>query len=382
MATIENTSVVAVSAVHTTGDTPIAKFSEVQERYITEAEQGGNWRSKTKVEYIAIFELFVRIMGDLDIKKIDRKMMSSFKDILTKLPPNLNKTPAYRDKSIDEILASKPKITLASRSVNKLLTRIGSLFNFAVNNGYMQINPATHMHIKIKVRADQDREAFTTEDLEKLFSAKDYTEGSHKYPNRFWTPLIALYSGCRLEEICQLHLEDIRQEGRDSSTAVGAAHSAGVWVFDINTKDGRQLKNISSARLVPIHPYLIELGILDYVAKVRTTGADRLFPELRNRQHGKYGHTVSRWFAEFRKKCGIADGKTFHSFRHTFITHLKHKQVDSFMLQELDGHAVAGETMGRYGKRYTPDILLKEAIEKIDYGLNWAKSASHAITRG
>ena len=27
------------------------------------------------------------------------------------------------------------------------------------------------------------------------------------------------------------------------------------------------------------------------------------------------------------------------------------------------------ETMGRYGKRYTPEILLREAIEKIDYGL-------------
>jgi integrase len=342
--------------VVTIADISIVRFSEVQKRYIAEAEQGGNWRSKTKAEYIAIFGLFVRIMGDLDIKKIDRQMMSSFKDMLTKLPPNLNKNPAYRDKSIDDILASKPKSTLASRSVNKHLTRMGSLFNFAVNNGYMQVNPATDMHIKIKVRADQDREAFTTEDLQSLFSSEDYTDGSHKYPSRFWTPLIALYAGCRLEEICQLHLEDLRQEG-------------GVWVFDINAKDGRQLKNISSARLVPIHPYLIELGILEHVDTVRAAGADRLFPELNNRQHGKYGHTVSRWFATFRKKCGIADGKTFHSFRHTFTTHLKHKQVDPFMLQELDGHAVSGETMGRYGKRYTPDILLREAIEKIDYGL-------------
>ena len=40
------------------------------------------------------------------------------------------------------------------------------------------------------------------------------------------------------------------------------------------------------------------------------------------------------------------------------------------MLQELDGHAVAGETMGRYGKRFTPEILLKEAIEKIDYEID------------
>ena len=38
------------------------------------------------------------------------------------------------------------------------------------------------------------------------------------------------------------------------------------------------------------------------------------------------------------------------------------------MIHELDGHTIDSE-FGRYGKRYTPEILLKEAIEKIDHGL-------------
>jgi hypothetical protein len=49
---------------------------------------------------------------------------------------------------------------------------------------------------------------------------------------------------------------------------------------------------------------------------------------------------------------------------------MKHKMVEETLLKEVVGHAVQGETMGRYGKRYTPEILLKEAIEKIDYGLD------------
>ena len=48
------------------------------------------------------------------------------------------------------------------------------------------------------------------------------------------------------------HLDDIRQEGD-------------VWVFDINDKEEKRLKNMSSERLVPIHPQLIKLGLLDYV---------------------------------------------------------------------------------------------------------------------
>ena len=42
------------------------------------------------------------------------------------------------------------------------------------------------------------------------------------------------------------------------------------------------------------------------------------------------------------------------------------------MIHELDGHTVDSETMGRYGKRFTPEILLKEAIEKIDYGIDFS----------
>jgi integrase len=153
-----------------------------------------------------------------------------------------------------------------------------------------------------------------------------------------------------------LHLEDIRKE-------------SGVWVFDINDKHEKSLKNLSSIRLIPIHSQLIDLGLLDHVKTHKANGEHRLFPELHKRRDG-YGQAVSKWFQGFKKRCGFDTGKNFHSFRHTFITHLKHKQVDPFMIHELDGHAINSETMGRYGKRYTPEILLREAIDKIDYGLD------------
>jgi integrase len=259
--------------------------------------------------------------------------------------------------SVDEVIASKPKKTLTVTTINKYIRRLSGFFNYAVRNGYMLVNPAEGMKIKTQQRADQEREAYTIEDLQKLFDADGFKRGKHSYCR--WAPLIALYSGCRLEEICQLHLDDIRQE-------------EGVWVFDINDKNEKRLKTRSSARLVPIHLRLIDLGLLEYVEKLRASGENRLFPELRQRRDG-YGQTVSKWFQRYKKICGISEGKTFHSFRHTFITHLKHKQVDPFMIHELDGHTIESETMGRYGKRYTPEILLREAIEKIDYGLTFTQ---------
>lgn len=336
-------------------DNVVFRFSELQDRYLEEIAKAESWTEKTLAENLSIFELFTRVVGDIDVSKIDRKVLSEFKSTLMKLPPNINKSPKYAGKSLQEILASKPAKTLSTNSVNKYLRRVSGIFNFAVRNGYMPSNPAEGIQIKRQKRADQEREAYTAEDLMKIFHSEEYTEGKHRSSYAYWTPYIALYSGCRLEEICQLHLEDIRQENE-------------VWVFDINDKEEKRVKTHSSARLVPLHPHLIKLGLLDHVDDLKAKGETRLFPELRQRRDG-YGQTVSKWFQRYKKSCGIAQGKTFHSFRHTFITHLKHKQVDPFMIHELDGHTIESETMGRYGKRYTPEILLREAIEKIDYGL-------------
>ncbi|WP_167496448.1 site-specific integrase [Desulfopila sp. IMCC35006] len=337
---------------------PAVKFSEVQESYQSEVEKAGNWTEKTKAENLSIFALFVRVMGDLAIDKIDRKLMAEYKTILMKLPPNLNKSPLYKDMSIEDIIAAKPPKTLTVNTLNKYIRRLSGLFNYAVRNGYMTTNPAEGTQIKSQKRVDQERNDYSKEDLEKLFGSKEYREGNHRQSYGFWTPLIALYTGCRLEEICQLHLEDIRQED-------------GVWVFDINDKNEKRLKNMSSERLVPIHPQLMDLGLIDYAKFLQGKGEARLFPELQQRRDG-YGQTVSKWFGRYKERLGFGKGQTFHSFRHTFITHLKHKQVDPFMIHELDGHTVDSETMGRYGKKFTPEILLKEAIQKLDYGIDFS----------
>lgn len=339
-------------------------FSELVRLYTKEMVKGGNWTEKTASENQTVFALFTRAMGDLPVTSMDRKVVSQYKGILAQLPPHLNMLPQYKGKSLGEIIASQESLppqarkSLSVNSINKHIHWLSGLFTYGVNNGYMTYNAASGLLLKNPKRADQQREVYTQEDLIKLFGSEEHRKATN---HEYWVPLIALYSGCRLEEICQLHLEDIR-------LAKPVGQESGVWVLDINGKHEKRLKNLSSTRLVPIHPRLIELGLLEYADKLRAKREQRLFPFLHQRRDG-YGQVVSKWFGRFRKRCGIEDGKTFHSFRHTFITHLKHKQVDPFMIHELDGHSINSETMGRYGKRYTPEILLNEAILKVDYGL-------------
>ena len=82
-----------------------------------------------------------------------------------------------------------------------------------------------------------------------------------------WLIYLACYSGCRLEELCQLARDDTRQV-------------SGIWILDINDGDGRKIKNEYSRRLVPIHPVLINRGFLQY-ANDENGVSRRVFPSLR-----------------------------------------------------------------------------------------------------
>ncbi|MEI6209423.1 MAG: hypothetical protein WCP20_21800, partial [Desulfuromonadales bacterium] len=67
----------------------------------------------------------------------------------------------------------------------------------------------------------------------------------------------------RIEEICQLHLEDVRCVDD-------------IRVIDINTKLNKRLKNQSSTRIIPIHSVLIHLGLLEYADELRLEGESLL----------------------------------------------------------------------------------------------------------
>lgn len=68
---------------------------------------------------------------------------------------------------------------------------------------------------------------------------------------------------------------------------------------------GRNSKIWQVPGWVPIHQYLIALGLLQYAEEVKGQGKKKLFPELSKRQHGNYGRSVSRWFSTYGEMWGF-----------------------------------------------------------------------------
>lgn len=189
-----------------------------------------------------------------------------------------------------------------------------------------------------------------------MFHYDDYTQGLHKHSFQYWTPLIGLFTGARENEICQLYVDDIRQDAE-----------SGIWIIDFNENEPertqKSLKRPYHARPFPIHKRLRDLGILEFAAYQRQRGEDRLFPELPYRGKNKYADKMQRWFNRtYQKGCGLTGRTSFHSLRHTTINHLK-KQI------KLDTNSFVyyigqSETGTESDKRYVKPLTLPE-FEKV-----------------
>ncbi len=311
-------------------------MSEAINEYIRERKQ--RWSPRTELEFTGAFKLLLAILGDKRLTDIARPDCVSCRDDLLEGKGRQRPT---KDKS------RSPK------TVNQYLTLLSSVFKWAVDQGFMAKNPADRLAVPLKTRASDQRKAYSSTQLKSVISELPDAQGSH--PERYWIPVIALYSGLRLEEVAQLRLADL-------------ISPEDILCFNI---DGTHLKTATSKRLVPVHPQLLKLGLAAYIELTRAAtevNADDayLFPQLPTDRFGRKGKFLGDWYAKFlRSKCGVIDTKvTFHSFRHTFATGLKHAEVDGPVIAELLGHTMQGQTFGRYAKKYRPSMLYA-AVSKI-----------------
>ena len=187
-------------------------------------------------------------------------------------------------------------------------------------------------------------------------------------PNlKYWLPLLALYTGATLAELCQLDLNDIHQH----KAFDGSEH----WIIDINKSENKRLKNKFRARLIPVSKVLINLGLIDYVQSLSLTSEVKLFPTAKRSGGGNgFFMTEGQWWGIYSDNAGITDKDvSFHSFRHVIATYLDKIHCEGAIMAAILGHAIQSTLTKSYSKggyRVKDIAPLVIAINKIDYGLN------------
>tara|TARA_R110001599_G_scaffold353742_2_gene596121 strand:+ start:121743 stop:123380 length:1638 start_codon:yes stop_codon:yes gene_type:complete len=369
-------------------------FYQVADEYMKKyAREGGTGKppahsTLTKKQEKVTF--WAELYGERPIHEIGKVEIGKVQDEIHNLPSNsskLYKTPA------DAMEAARNghghKVINQGKTVVDYQRALGDIFKHALQRGYIEQNHGVHL-LEVKQHSENATKKlpFTDSDLKKIFPA-NYGLGFHKKGKpdpikmsaRFWVPLLSLFSGARVEELCQLKVDDLGVCPETNTpyyciTNEGEAHDG----------QAKRTKNKNSIRLVPIHRRLIDIGFLEFVEERRASeGKSAGLFALERREGERMGKQVSSWFSRMEKrthrngevyyakgyierqgvqKSGEIGGKVWskslHTFRHTLINHLlnqKHpKTGEEFTVDQIDqltGHKASESSV----KTYTQDGL-------------------------
>lgn len=265
------------------------------------------------------------------------------------------------------ILAFKDSMLAAGSSpatANNRLNQLRALFRYAVGNDLLTADPSVGVKAPVTQRAKESRKPFDTASLRSLFAGPVHSAGERPSNGggeaSYWLPLMALFTGARLNELGQLRVIDVLQEGylRDGVKEL-------AWVIRITSdeEDGLRLKNQSSDRRVPVHDALLKLGFLQYVESTRVSGQPKLFPLLKPDRYGSVTAYWGKWFGSYLRRQGVTDRKiVFHSFRHTFKHYARDSGIPKSVNDAITGHA-SGDVADDYGSLDYPIKPLVEGIE-------------------
>ena len=331
--------------------TPRVPLSSLMQKFV-ESRRGRGFGEKTIADYQDSFNLFLEVFGNKFISSLTHQHARKYVDILKKLPSN--RKIKYPNKSIKMLTSMQGLAVLSPRTVAKHLERVSALFNWAIRQGYTKENV-----FRGKLEATRATEAlekhFTEAEIGLVLGDKLKEQSLHiNKPERYWVTMLAAHSGARLNEICQLDVADIKQKNE-------------IWVMELqqNAVD-KSIKTKAGDRTVPIHPKLLELGLLDYLTQLKADNQQKLFPALKKTLSTGYGTSISNWFARYLKHLGLKKkGKNFHSLRHTVINKLLTQQVYQPFIKELVGHSTGSITIDVYGGRTPADVLLNECVMKL-----------------
>ncbi len=300
-------------------------------------------------------------------------------------------TPLLMTAFVDDMRS--PERSLAVSTVNGRLSKVKEIYKIACGKHLLAENPATHtLGVRQSAAASRRKKRlpFSAADLELIFGSRIFTTQyrSHGQSGEatYWLPILMYYTGARPEELAGLALSDLRHDPHhgwyldiidrpcaedrhlfDDEPTAGAPKRTGDDDDeddddDIPESHRRTLKTGSSVRRVPLAPELLELGLLRYVAWVRSSGSSVFFPTLRKDWHGKLSGSLGKFFGRYLRALGIDDRrKVLYSLRHNMKDLLEAAGMRSKYVKRFLGHA-SGD--GAVTDGYGSDVPLKRIARR------------------
>ncbi len=294
---------------------------------------------------------FKSYIGDVGIGEITPNDLFEFRDAVAALPksmPRVHRMMEFVD--IHALYADKSGTDrISPQSIKKYLGAIQALLGYAFQERFIPANTGAGIKVEGYTKKS-NRRPFTQDELAQLFAADLFVAPWSKPANKSkvsdstlrWLFLLGLCTGARIEELGQILLADIKSE-------LGIPYiDVTDYVMD-DIEERKRVKTDGSIRVIPLHPKLIGLGFLDYVQRMRSSGAVRLFPDLVADSLGVKTKEASRRANRLIDNAVGDDPRlVFYSFRHSFKDLCRDANIPKDVHDQLMGHSPA-DVGGGYG---------------------------------
>lgn len=386
----------AIASAPAVADAPTARPGTVvplrpatlQECYDAYQASKANIAQNTKDAYEASFQLFATLMGGASrmAHEISAVEFLEFNDALSHIPLHAVKRgiklgraaeivanpPFRRDKNGDPI----DDDIISGETANLHLTNLQGFFDYVISSGRREgENPFTKMKRHSDGNQGGGAVAFEENELRAIFDSDMFMQA--KRPGQFWAPVLAPYTGARLNELACLDLVDFVIEKGIPCISIRFVPRAKPSTMNQKqskkqteaARSAKIVKNAMSRRQVPLHPDLWEIGLQEYIDDMRSLGATRLFPTLPLDEKGKRERRLSHDGNEYLKKVGVHVNrqKVMHSFRDTVSDMLGIGDMDEFGADQWTGHAPQGIKAKHYRSKVAITIQAVEGFKALDF---------------
>ena len=347
------------------------------------------WRFRTAQKPQEHFGKVLELLGDVYTDAINQDMLDWLFHELARYPKWRNHS-HLQSLTLEECRSHPDYQPLSTTTFTAIWEALGGLLTYGAENGEYGIDRNfcgnKIFSVKKRVMAKAQKKAsrrlpYDAADVQRLIDQLG-TVRKKENPHKLWFPLIALFSGMRQGEICQLFCDDIMTVN-------------GVPCFRIRTCQERKqgVKTEQSQRTIPIHPVLLQLGFLEFIESRRRLRYDRPWQNVRSSAIeyyaplDTYGNLFEKWYNRTFRRDVILDEKLrkqkpFHSLRHTFINwffqNVPSQERDNAAVKGLAGHLeteeqkmvtamLKGISWEVYSQSLNPARLL-ETLSLLDYG--------------
>ena len=264
------------------------------------------------------------------------------------------KVVAWKKALLAEKKTNGEPVRLALTVRETYIASLRVVLEYGKENGQLKANAAADVKVRAPKKTRNRDPGFTSDEALTILRATLQPQPSTLTPEhrlaRRWIPWLCAYTGARVGEMAQLRAEDVTE-------------TDGVWALRITPEAGSTKSG--NARVVPLHPHLIEQGFpavatkkgkgpLFYNPKLSRGGSDS------NPHYKKIGERLGAWV----RKLGVNDPdvQPNHAWRHLFKTQARLVRMDPEAREAIPGHAQTTEGQ-KYGVYPLP--TLAEEVAKL-----------------